>query len=194
MPVTISGTAGIQTPGIANSGTNTAALFSGPLVGNVTGNVTGNVNSSTITTASLTASNLIEAYPTFVGSLSTGWAASDTADITWNVVYANVGNCYSVPTGRFTAPVKGIYSVYATCLPPQATAGDFRIFLYKNNISTFGSLVTKVANIWQQLTIDRLVSLEQNDYISLRYQLGGGTLHSDALYNHIYINLVKQLP
>lgn len=50
MPVTISGTTGIQTPGVANSGTSTAALFSGPLAGNVTGNVTGNASTATLAT------------------------------------------------------------------------------------------------------------------------------------------------
>lgn len=59
MPVTISGTTGIQTPGVANSGTSTATLFSGPL----TGNVTGNASTATLATSASTAVVATSAVP-----------------------------------------------------------------------------------------------------------------------------------
>ncbi|NDB82717.1 MAG: hypothetical protein EB127_08255 [Alphaproteobacteria bacterium] len=91
MPVTISGTTGIQTPGVANSGTSTAALFSGPLIGNAsTATLATTIADSSVTTSKLALSavtadriNLVTSlssngYQIMPGGLIMQWGTSDS--------------------------------------------------------------------------------------------------------------------
>lgn len=114
MPVTISGTTGIQTPGVANSGTSTAALFSGPLAGNVTGNASTATLATSASTAVVanSASNIVPASNLGLATCK-AWVNFNGAEGNINNVLSNSG-AITVTSGSTdgTWAVVGSSSIY----------------------------------------------------------------------------------
>lgn len=107
------------------------------------------------------------------------------SDVLWTTIDSNPGSYYNPANGRFTAPVAGAYLFSAHGLYPNADAADMRVGLYKNNNEVQGNrfINTKVANVWQTFYANDIIYLAANDYVTVRFIQGSGTLHTDANYN-----------
>jgi hypothetical protein len=169
--------------------------------GTITGNLTA-ANNLTVT-GNIITPNQTAFSATLTSAAATIYTPSSTRDIVWNGLFYNIGNSYNPATGRFTAPVTGIYQFYATALPAYASAGDNRFAFYKNDSVSnviessinLGAteLMTKGGNVWQQLRILRNLKLSAGDYITVRFISGAGALHGDGNYNIFQGHLITQI-
>ena len=108
-------------------------------------------------------------------------------EIVYNIAHINQGNCYDTSTGRFTAPITGIYEFAYGHI---ATAADnvHRMHLKKNgSYITIGG-VTKKYELRHQISDDDYqcnaqyvvyVSLESSDYVSTWWMTDN---NDDSLY------------
>ena len=108
----------------------------------------------------------------------------------FNNVYLNNGGHYSNSTGRFTAPVAGMYyfSIGFLCRNPVGN----RIYFYKNgsNIISGGSApsLTYISGIGsgevnQESSV--IIQLAANDYVDIRVNNNGGDFYGDSnVHNH----------
>ena len=108
-------------------------------------------------------------------------------EIVYNIAHINQGNCYDTSTGRFTAPITGIYEFAYGHI---ATAADnvHRMLLKKNgSYITIGG-VTKKYELRHQISDDDYqcnaqyvvyVSLESSDYVSTWWMTDN---NDDSLY------------
>ena len=71
----------------------------------------------------------------FKAGRSAGTVTNNT-DIVFNYAYYNNGNHYSTTTGKFTAPVDGVYVLTFNILTNPVAASQDDIGIYKNNTST----------------------------------------------------------
>lgn len=96
----------------------------------------------------------------------------------------NIGSYYNNTNGRFTAPIAGIYYVRFNQLAQNATTGEFRTAIYKNDAGYSGGrfITYKNAASWWTLIAEAFVQLAVNDYITVRYESGGAALYTDANY------------
>jgi hypothetical protein len=170
MPVTISGTTGIQTPGVANSGTSTAALFSGPLAGNVTGNASTATLATTVADGAVTPGKL-SGFPAFSACIATDQsipASLSEVKVQFQTELFDTNNNYDPTTNfRFTPTVAGYYQINA--MVAFKALGSFygQLNIKKNNV--LGIATTAVASggtNWPQPTLSVLVFLNgTTDYV-----------------------------
>lgn len=116
----------------------------------------------------------IPSRPSVWATLNANGAAVG-ADIVFNVIGYNNGNCYNTSNGRFTAPTSGVYFVFYRQLAQHASAlGHYIISLYINGTSGWLSSYSQkpAANLWQSLSFRTFVYLNAGDYLTLRYDGG----------------------
>ena len=63
-------------------------------------------------------------------------AVNNNTDIVFDYAYYNNGNHYSTTTGKFTAPVDGVYVLTFNILTNPVAGSQDDIGIYKNNTST----------------------------------------------------------
>ena len=122
---------------------------------------------------------------------SGGGDDSFTGTVVFNNQYYDHGGCYSTSTGKFTAPVAGIYRFGFNSFTNQVGSTTSRVFLYKNEAIFVqkGNTIDRHGSC-----IDTLVELAVNDTVSIR---GSSTypvyLYKSQGHNIFYGHLVTAL-
>lgn len=111
------------------------------------------------------------AIPSFYAYLSASQTFTHPAEIKFDTVVNNSGSHYSSSTGRFTAPVTGLYFLETRVLSALDTNGlDIRF--YKNgslwnDYSGYSMAPAGGGNQHRQTHIQGIVSLTAGDYVSV---------------------------
>ena len=115
-----------------------------------------------------------------------------TGEIVWGTEHFDTGSNYSTSTGRFTAPVAGVYFFRAHTLIQNPTAGEARIAIYKNGAGFNGLrfITVKPANTWWSLICEGHASLAANDYVSIWMEQNPSSIYADDGYNSFSGHLI----
>lgn len=99
------------------------------------------------------------------------------ADIRFDQIITNQGNCYSESTGKFTVPIAGVYEVINTFLTNNDTTQDHNHHVRKNSViihRSYASLDSNHVQLFSQCLVDCSVG----DTLSV--QLTGGNIYIDS--------------
>lgn len=94
-------------------------------------------------------------------------AVSATTVVIFETVETNIANCYNNTTGRFTAPVSGVYHITAT----GGNSTEFYFDIRKNGTGVSRAEARGISAFFWQTTA-RTIYLNANDYIDVIVQLG----------------------
>ena len=122
------------------------------------------------------------AQPAFHATSSN--APGNNTEWVFNATAFNRGSHFSTSTGRFTAPVAGVYYFYVYGLPANGDNSDIRISLRVNG-SAYSSarfIITKNFNSWQTTYGNVVMSISANDYVSPWVDSAGAGFHTDNGY------------
>lgn len=120
--------------------------------------------------------NLFPSKPAFRAGLSTS-NPDDTANpytpsgvIRWDQVYVNRDNCYSASTGRFTAPVSGVYCFHFSALLATGYSGINSNWQFRVNANAQQApmpYVAKYTNEFQWISASIVLDLNSSDYVDI---------------------------
>jgi len=122
---------------------------------------------------------------------SNPYTVADTA-IKFDKVVINRGSCYSASTGKFTAPIDGIYEFNYLFLSDNSTSSDHYIRVFKNDVQFYiAEAYSSVNTQHVQLTGQFYVELEANDNLHLTLNSGGRLyINSDGRYSSVNFRLI----
>lgn len=114
--------------------------------------------------------------------------------IKFDDIFINQGNVYSASTGRFTAPVTGIYEI-SLCLlqDDDGTIGHLDVRLRKNgtDINEGSNPYSSNDTKYHQVSYTKLIDLSANDYLEVKLHTGGIFIStSNSYYNVVNFRLV----
>jgi len=113
--------------------------------------------------------------------------------IKFDDIFINQGNVYSSSTGRFTAPIAGIYEISLSLLQDDdGTVGQLDVRLRKNgtDINEGSNIYSDNDTKYHTVSYTRLIELSANDYLEARLQAGGIFISSVSWYNVVNFRLV----
>lgn len=115
------------------------------------------------------------------GSTILGTAASYTK-IIFPEAPVNVGNCYNISTGHFTAPIAGTY--FFSIKFQKRSSGALTVSWYKNNAILDRCIYVDLAGDSPGPSATLIVDLAANDYISIFYILGAGDIYAGERFTY----------
>ena len=98
---------------------------------------------------------------------SSGTTSNGNVITTWSTPVVNEGNGFSTSTGRFTAPVAGIYVLSFTILADNDTT-ETNIFLRRNGGNYLKARDSTQNSRHQSISGTAVMSLSVNDYADLK--------------------------
>ena len=105
-------------------------------------------------------------------------SGTSSGDIKFNSVLENVGSHYSTSTGRFTAPVAGVYHFAGTLLQTNS-GGQFDVNLrYNGSSGTKGNSMRATFTGHSTIQISETLKMNANDYVHIN--VSSGSLHHDG--------------
>ena len=89
-------------------------------------------------------------------------------ELTWQTKTVDPTNGFNLSTGRFTAPVAGLYFITASVLVNGSSSGSNAIKVLKNGASPSGrQTFVATSNAYTQISASRILPLAAGDYVSL---------------------------
>ena len=121
--------------------------------------------------------------PSFFAQKTNG-SVSGTNVVVYNNVLHNIGNCYSNSTGRFTAPLTGVFHFSAMGIVGSGSgnqAGELRL---RVNGSTYILGHVNHGDSWESITVSGAVYMTANQYADIHYTstAGSATLYGSTQY------------
>ena len=116
---------------------------------------------------------------------STGSGFTHNQTLVFNTAHLNVGSCYDTSTGKFTAPVAGVYFFYHKNIGTSVST-VLRVKVYYNDsvFSSYKTIATRqdtsTGNDYAEGVLNFVVSLNANDTIHLFLTADNG---SSGIYN-----------
>lgn len=101
------------------------------------------------------------------------------AEFIYNLSRVNIGSAYSTSTGRFTAPVRGVYLASASAYAVNGS-GLASISLRQNGVTGNNPLIqlSRNGSDYQTLTATATFFMEIGDYLSVNWE--GGSIYLDS--------------
>jgi len=129
--------------------------------------------------------------PKFIARLSGNHSAGN---VVYNVGVVNDGGYYSTTTGRFTAPVNGLYFFEAKGLEEGHNSTGTQLALRVNDVlytygapGRIGDTAGNGSYGWGgyvSVAVSGCIYLQAGDYVTVNYGSGGGQLHSNTYWNN----------
>jgi hypothetical protein len=129
----------------------------------------------------------IPGQPAFSAYRNAGDVPGNTVFVC-NIVQTNVGSCYNLSNGRFTAPVAGTYLFAFHCMATSSTATYVNIAIRKNGaIISYGHGATSA---YDHTNAQVITTMAVNDYIDILVENGYNTVYGGNLHNNFNGHLI----
>ena len=144
------------------------------------GNVAIQSNGTNVLTLNTSGYPLTPLRPSFnVATPPSGNVVSAGNYVIYTSFYTNIGSCYNSSTGKFTAPVSGMYQFNANIYSNANTFGSCRFSINGVSVSGGGPLYQNVGNAnYPTTTMAETVYLNAGD--TLGVLINTGSMYSDG--------------
>jgi hypothetical protein len=112
----------------------------------------------------------------FFQAFSAGGSWTSGQTVVWSLTLNNVGSGYNTSTGRFTAPVAGVYIFRADFRAPNNSTTN--ILDIKSSTGGLTRYEVPAGGNWYHTTVAAMYKLAAGDYVYI--ECGGGTLQPDS--------------
>lgn len=130
--------------------------------------------------------------PFFTAHRTTSLDITTQSTIVYDATSRNTGNHYSTSTGRFTAPVAGVYSFSVYHWHNTGTAGTAYLYFYLNNstlLAEYRNTRGSSHSAYQRVGFIQNFYLNANDYITVQASgSNGGVLHTSSGASYSYFS------